>query len=162
MKISFVLNGRQQELNCSSDIPLLQLLIEYTHISSLKPGCSKGSCGNCVVLLDNKPVLSCLVPAFSVRGREITTFEHFQRSRDFSDISRGFTQADSIPCRYCFASKVMLAHGVISRNVNPSIEDILQAFSLNACTCIEPSQLAQGVIQAGAFRGKRRRYARKK
>lgn len=162
MKIAFTLNGKPEELNCSSDVPLLQLLVEYTRITSLRPGCSKGFCGNCVVLLNEKPVLSCLIPAFAVRGEEVTTFERFERTRDYTDINRGFIQADAVPCRYCYASKVMLAHGIISKTVSPSSEDILQSFSLNSCTCIEPSQLVRGVIQAGVFRGRRRKYARKK
>ncbi len=162
MKIDCILNGKQMEFNVSSDIPLLHLLTDHANISSLNPGCGKGVCGNCVVLLNDQPVLSCLIPAFEVREQEITTFERFRKTRDYTDIKKGFSQTGSIPCSFCFASKVMLAHGIISRNVNPEKDEVIQAYALNSCTCLEPSQIVRGVIQAGSFRGRRRKYGRRK
>ncbi len=162
MKIQFTLNGRQEVLHISSDVPLLQLLTEYSGISSIRPGCDRGRCGNCVVLVNDLPLLSCLVPAFDIRGRQIVTFERFSQTRDFTEIQKGFTQADALPCSFCFASKSMLTHGIISGNTSPQPEEILQAFSLNACTCLEPSRIVQGVQQAGTLRGRRRRHGRRK
>ncbi len=162
MKIDCYLNGKFTEFSVSSDTPLLQLLTEHSRITSLRPECGMGVCGNCVVLLNDQPVLSCLVPAFEIRGQQVTTLERFQKTRDFTDISKAFSQTGSTPCSYCFSSKVLLTHGIISRNVHPDPEDIIQAFSLNACTCLAPSQIVKGVTQAGAFRGRRRRYVRRK
>ncbi len=162
MKIDCQLNGKPKEFYVSSDIPLLQLLTEYAHISTLHPDCGKGMCGNCIVLLDDLPVLSCLIPAFEIRGRQITTLERFQKTRDYTDIIKGFERTDSMPCSYCFSSKILLAHGIISRNVSPEPDEILQTYSIHACTCLDVSQIVKAVAQAGTYRGRRRRYARRK
>lgn len=162
MNIEFSLNGKTVSYSVSSDMPLSHILIDYAGIASIKPGCGKGHCGNCIALMNNNPIMTCLVPAFTVRGQEIVTFERFQRTRDFTDIRKGFADAGAVPCSYCFPSKVLLTHGLITRTVNPNIETIQQTFSLNACSCVEPEVLVQGVLNAGKYRGRRRSYAKRK
>jgi len=162
MKIEFTLNGKTVSYNVSSDMPLSHLLLDYAGITTIKPGCGKGYCGNCIVLMNNTPVMACLVPVFRVRGQEVVTFERFQRTRDFTDIRKGFEEVGAAPCEYCFPTKVLLTHGLISRNVRPEPEDILQAFTLHECSCVEPDILVQGVLKAGMYRGRRRSYAKRK
>ncbi len=162
MNITCTINGKQAVYQVSSDMPLLDLLIDNAHITSLRPGCRKGHCGSCIVLIDDRPALSCLVPVFDIRGRDIITFERFQRTRDSTDIRKGFEQAEAVPCSYCYPSKTLITHGIISRNVNPEPDEILAAFALHACTCLEPDQVVRGVLQAGSYRGRRRKYARSK
>lgn len=162
MDLTFTLNGKQVSCNLSPDTPLSRALIDEFQISSLKYGCSRGMCGNCVILFNGRPRLSCLIPVFAVSGQEIITYERFQKTRECSTIVRGFTDVHGMPCDYCAPSKMLTAYGILNSNPNPQEAEILESFSFNACTCVEPNKLVQGVLRAGAYQGRRRPNDRRK
>ncbi|MCF7941121.1 MAG: hypothetical protein K9M84_05895 [Spirochaetia bacterium] len=160
MKISCLLNSKPVDFTTYSDKPLNLLLSEESEVTSITPGCSKGRCGNCIVLIDEKPRLSCLVPAFQISGKSIQTFEGFAKSKWFTDIRRAYEKHAMHPCPYCYAAKSLLIHSIISDNTDPSPEEILQAMKINSCTCISEDHLVEIVKTASMFRRRRRRVRR--
>ncbi|MGM0431881.1 MAG: (2Fe-2S)-binding protein [Spirochaetota bacterium] len=160
MKVTCMLNNKQRTLNTYSDKPLNRVLEEETEVTSLTSGCYGGYCGNCVVLIDEKPQLSCLVPAFSVHGKSILTFEGFSRSKFYTDIRRAYREHGIQPCNYCYASKTLLIHGLLIETPDPEQRDILQTLSVNTCTCIDRSELVNVVTTAAKFRRRKRRVQR--
>lgn len=159
MKVECTVDGKMLSLSVSSDKPLSLILIENLNNPSLESRCSGHQCGNCIVLMDGKAVLSCLVPAFAVRGATITTFEAFSRSRDYRDIEKAFTAAGTIPCPKCMASRVMLIENILRRYENNEMAidegEILQENAVIKCTCMDENTLLTIVREALAFRRKR-------
>ncbi len=139
-----------------SDKPLNLLLSEESDITSITPGCGNGRCGNCIVLIDEQPRLSCLVPAFSITGKNIQTFESFAKTKWFTHIRRAYAKLGLQPCPYCYASKSLIIHAILTENMNPSADDILQAFSINSCACIPENDLVEIVKTASKFRRRKR------
>lgn len=157
-----MLNDKPMVFNTYSDKPLNLLLTEETDITSIVPGCGDGHCGNCVVLIDDKPRLSCLIPAFSVIGKRIMTFEGFAKSRFYTDIRRAYEKHDVQPCSHCYASKTLIIHALLLDSIDPDPEEILQALAANTCTCtcISRSELLEVVKTAVKFRRRKRRVRR--
>ena len=155
-----MLNSKPVSFNTYSDKPLNLLLTEEADIPSLQVGCGTGKCGNCIILLDEKPVLSCLVPAFSVAGRRIVTFEGFTKSRYHTDIRRAYRQVGAAPCDHCYAAKTLLIHSIISDNMDPDPKDIIQEMDMSSCSCVTHEELVAIVGAAAGFRRRKRRVRR--
>ncbi len=156
MKISCRINGKATVFNTYADKPLLLLLVEDSDITCLNPGCGTGNCGNCIVLLDNHPVLSCMIPAFRIRDKQITTFEGYEKTRFYNDIARGYEEAGATPCSFCYTSKTLLIESVIHENSAPEVDDILDMLSINKCSCIDENDLVKVVEIAVKYRRRRR------
>ncbi len=162
MDLTFTLNGKQVSCNVSADTPLFRTLMDTFNITSIKHGCSRGMCGNCVILFNGKPRLSCLIPVFAAAGQEIITYERFQKTRECTTIVRGFSDVHVMPCEYCAPSKMLIAFGILNSNPEPEKEEILESYSFNACSCVEPNKLVQGVMRAAVYQGRRKSYDRRK
>ena len=159
MKISCKIDGTPTVFNTYADKPLSLLLVEDSEVTSINPGCGKGECGNCIVLLDNHPVLSCMIPAFKIREKEITTYEGYAKTRFYNDVTRGYEEANAKPCAYCIASKTLLIESIIHENSAPTVDDILDMLSVNTCSCIDEKDLVNIVQTAVKYR--KRRHVRR-
>jgi aerobic-type carbon monoxide dehydrogenase small subunit (CoxS/CutS family) len=156
MKITCRLNGKEVLFNTFADKPVSELLYEHSEVTSIIPGCRKGTCGNCIILLDNEPVLSCLIPAFRIRDREITTFEGYAKTRFYLDVTRGYEEAGIQPCSYCYHAKSLLIESIIQENISPEPEEIINVLSVNRCSCVDEKDLVKIVETAAKYRRRRR------
>ena len=159
MKVECTIDGKMLSLSISSDKPLSLILIENLNNPSLESRCFGHQCGNCIVLMNGKAVLSCLVPAFAIKGATITTFEAFSRSRDYRDIEKAIGVVGNTPCSKCEASRVMLIEHILRRYENNDLEidegEILQENAIIKCTCMDQKTFLNIVREALAFRRKR-------
>lgn len=156
MKITCELNKKPITFSTYSNKPLSLLLMEESPVTSIMQGCQGGYCGNCIVLLNGKPVLSCLVPAFMIRDASILTFEGFSKSKYYRDISRGFADAGVTPCHYCAASKTLIIQALLNETTSPDPREILKALAINECHCIDEKDLVTAVTAAAKYRRRRR------
>ncbi len=156
MKITCSLNGSQTIFNTYGDKPVSQLLYESAGISSIIPGCGKGICGNCVILLNSRPVLSCLVPAFRIRDQEVMTFEGYEKTRFYSDVLRSYEEVGTRPCIYCYHTKSLLIESIIAENSSPEPERIIAVLSISRCSCTDEKDLIRIVETAAKYRRRRR------
>lgn len=154
MKVPFILNDEDIILDAEPDTKLLQML-RNNGIFSVKDGCKKGRCGSCTVLMDGKPVPSCIIPSAAVRHSNIETLEHFMKTQDYSDIEAGFKQAGVELCGYCNAGKVFAAWSIISTDTRPSREGVMKAVRFFPCRCTDAETLASGIVMAAVARRKR-------
>ena len=154
MKIPFILNSENIILDAEPDTKLLQLLRD-NGIFSVKNGCKEGSCGACTVLMDGKPVPSCIIPSAAVRHSSIETLEYFMRSKDYSDIDAGFRQAGVKLCGYCNAGKIFAAWSIISTDARPARETVIKVARYFPCRCTDTETLASGIMMAATARRKR-------
>lgn len=154
MKINFSLNNENIVVDTSPDTALSAILRE-NGIFSAKKGCDKGFCGACTVLLNNRPVPSCIVPVAMVRNSSVITLEYFCNTEDFKDIQAGFKSAGVELCGYCNAGKVFEAYDIIYKIERPDRNYIAKQVSYFPCNCTETETLVNGIILAANNRRKR-------
>jgi len=135
MKIKAIVNKIEKELDVRHAAePLLDVLRRNGFVS-VKEGCRQGQCGACVVLVDNKPVNSCLYPAFRAEGRKITTSEGLGKPNNLHPIQQAFLDTGAVQCGYCTPGMVLSAKSLIDNNPSPSENDIKLALDGNLCRC---------------------------
>ncbi|NMA22111.1 MAG: 2Fe-2S iron-sulfur cluster binding domain-containing protein, partial [Spirochaetales bacterium] len=113
MKIDCIIDGKALSLSVNSNKPLSLILMEDLENKSLTSHCGGRACGNCVVLLNDEAILSCMVPAFRIRGMKIRTFESYQRSRQYRDIERAYKASGNTPCRSCYNARTLIIESIL-------------------------------------------------
>jgi carbon-monoxide dehydrogenase small subunit len=133
--IRLVANGQKEELDVPAGMTLLELLRERLYLTGTKEGCGEGECGACTVLLDGKPVTACLVLAVEADGCEVQTIEGEAVNGKLSNLQQAFIDAGAVQCGFCTPGMIMSARGLLSRNPNPTQEEIVEAVAGNLCRC---------------------------
>lgn len=154
MQIPLTLNNESVILNVSADESLLQAL-RNKKLYKVKCGCMEGHCGNCMVLIDGKPVPSCIIPAAAVRDSNVVTLEYFKNYPEYNDIMTGFKEAGIKLCGYCDAGKILTAYQLIILPSRPSIEHIDSVIkNLDFC-CTDRISYMNGILFSIAAKHKR-------
>ncbi len=154
MKIDCTVDGKTLTLSLNSNKPLSLILQENLDIQSVTSHCRGKLCGLCAVLIDGRAELSCLVPAFEIRNREIVTFDQFQKSRDMKDIVKAYETLGIEPCQDCYASRSILFQSIItSGETRP--DEIRKMLSAVRCSCMESEDEVNIVMKAVEIRRKR-------
>jgi aerobic carbon-monoxide dehydrogenase small subunit len=159
MTVTFILNGEDVSAKARVVDRLSDLLREAFGLLELRSDCRCGRCGKCLVFLDGRLVPSCIVPAFSVRGKEVVTKEGFAQTEDYRDIAEGFKAAGVETCGFCEAAKIMAMAAMLERSPRPSPREILEHMSAAPCRCTDPDALVRAA-QAVVERRSRRIYRR--
>lgn len=146
--LNLVLNGRKRIDAAPDNLLLLDYLREVAGLTGTKTGCDGGECGACTVLVDDKPTLSCLTLAVSVRGRRIDTVESLGENGGLSSVQRGFHEKLGSQCGYCTPGFVMASVGLLRRNPNPSDAEIMEALGSNICRCTGYVKIIEAVRYA--------------
>jgi len=147
-EFSFRLNGRQVSVSAPPAHTLLQVLREKLDITGPKEDCGKGECGACTVLMNGKPVLSCLVLISQAHGSEITTSEGFMKEGIPDYVQKAFIDNGAVQCGHCIPGFVVSAEALLSRNPNPSLADIKTAIAGNLCRCTGYTSIIRAVEDA--------------
>src|SRR5215470_16001181 len=122
--IQFTLNGEQVEVAFAPHKTLLEVLREDLHLTGTKHGCELGECGACAVLLDGRPVLSCLLLAAECEGAEIRTVEGLAAGAHLHPLQDSFADLGAAQCGYCTPGMLMTACALLERNPHPSRAEI--------------------------------------
>nr|WSX76165.1 (2Fe-2S)-binding protein [Streptomyces sp. NBC_00899] len=155
MRVSFTVNGRQQE---ADDVwegeSLLYVLRERMGLPGSKNACEQGECGSCTVRLDGVPVCSCLVAAGQVQGRRVDTVEGLAGAGgELSPIQQAFVDAGAVQCGFCTPGLLVAADELLEHNPSPSDGDIREALSGNLCRCTGYETILDAVRLAAARTG---------
>jgi len=134
-KITLKINGEVYEVDISPDETLQEVLRERLGLTGTKHGCDDGKCGACTVLVDGKPVRSCLTLANSVKGKEITTIEGLAVNGELHPLQRAFMDHGAIQCGFCTPGMILVAKAFLEETPNPTEEEIKEAISGNICRC---------------------------
>ena len=135
MHISIKLNGRSHSLDVRPETTLLQLLRDELGLTGTKHGCDGGECGACTVLVDGRPLNSCLVLALSVRGREITTIEGLASGDTLHPLQQAFVEHGFLQCGFCGPGMILSAKALLEQTPSPDPDAVRRALAGNLCRC---------------------------
>lgn len=152
MKVTFMLNGKETKVDVKSGKRLADLLHDDLNVRSVRTACYRGLCGNCTVIINDTAQLSCLIPAFTVQGKSILTFEGFEKSDEYKELLSIFDRHNYQPCSYCFPGKLLAIHALLLQNIDPSKGEILEALWGNRCSCDVYAPLIESVYTAAHLR----------
>lgn len=155
MRVSFLLNGESTSINVAPNTRLIEVLRKDFALTGARPGCLYGTCGFCSILLDGELALACMIPAFRVSNREVTTIEGFMETRDFHDIEIGFHRAAAVPCKFCAAAKVLTTYWAIATHPTPGAEDLRRAVNAVQCRCTSYVRYGNAIRYSAEVRRKR-------
>ena len=133
--ITLRVNGETHALDIEDEMPLLWAIRGEIGLTGTKYGCGMAQCGACTVLVDGKPVRSCLLPASSAQGREITTIEGLSAGGTLNKVQQAWIAEDVPQCGYCQSGQIMSATALLNRTANPDESDIDAAMAGNICRC---------------------------
>jgi len=133
--ITTSINGRERELVVKSNQTLLECLRDDLRLKGTVEGCSVGVCGSCTVLMNGKPVSSCLVLASNIEGQEIVTIEGLSRGGELDPVQQAFLDHQAFQCGFCTPGMIMATKGLLNENPNPSEAEVRDYLSGNICRC---------------------------
>ena len=146
--LSFELNGVPTDVLTEPYRPLLEVLRDTLGLTGTKEGCGTGDCGACTVLLDGRPVTSCLVLAPEVQGRRVTTIEGLAPSGRLHPVQKTFVEQGGLQCGICTPGMIMSAAALLERNPRPSEDEIRYALAGNLCRCTGYDKIVRAVEAA--------------
>jgi carbon-monoxide dehydrogenase small subunit len=146
--VSFELNGVPTDVLTEPHRTLLELIRDTLENTGTKEGCGTGDCGACTILLDGRPVTSCLVLAPEVQGRQVTTVEGLAQRGRLHPVQRAFVEAGGLQCGICTPGMIMSAAALLDRNPDPSEDEIRYAIAGNLCRCTGYDKIVRAVEQA--------------
>lgn len=129
------INGRELEVAVKPNQTLLEFLREELRLKGSKEGCSVGVCGSCTVLVDGKPISSCLMLATNAEDREVTTIEGLRKEEGLDSVQQAFLDHQAFQCGYCTPGMIMATKALLISNPNPTEEEIRDFLSGNLCRC---------------------------
>lgn len=152
--IELRVNGKTYTTGAPAERPLLGILRDELGLTGTKYGCGEGQCGACTVLVDGRPVRSCVTPLRAVAGRAITTIEGLAQNGRLHPVQEAFLEAGAMQCGYCTAGMILSAVALLSRHPDPGVAEIVRFMDGNICRCgVYPRIIAAIRGAAGKMRG---------
>jgi len=148
----FQINGEPVEQEVPPNETLLDFLRDRLRLMSVKKGCDVGECGTCTVLLNGKPVRSCLVLAVQAEDAEIITLEGLRKNGELDVIQEAFVDKYGFQCGFCTPGMILTTKALLDENPNPSAEDIKEALEGSLCRCTGYEQIIESVFRAAELR----------
>jgi aerobic-type carbon monoxide dehydrogenase small subunit (CoxS/CutS family) len=154
MPLTLLVNGVEHAVDVPSDQKLLYVLREDLGLTGAKYGCGEGQCGACTVLLEGKPVRSCLASVGAVAGKKITTIEGLEQSGRLHPVQEAFLKVEAFQCAYCTSGMVVSATGLLDKNPRPTDQQIIDFMDGNVCRCGTYPRILEAIrLAASASRG---------
>lgn len=152
MAITLVINETKHTLDVPPQQSLLTTLRNNLDLTGTKYGCGEGQCGACTVLLDGKPVRSCLTPVSAAEGKKITTIEGLEHNGQLHPVQESFLHEEAFQCGYCTPGMIMSAVALLQERPNPNEQEIVRRMNGNVCRCGTYPRIVAAVRMA-AHRG---------
>jgi len=148
MKIELIVNGVRRVIDVEPNELLINVIREKLGLTGTKYGCGIGECGACTVIVDSKPVLSCLTLAVEVAGREITTIEGVAKNGRLDPVQEAFVEEGAVQCVYCTPGFIIIAKALLEENKNPSRQEIIEYIKGNLCRCTGYINIVKAIQKA--------------
>jgi carbon-monoxide dehydrogenase small subunit len=146
--IQVTVNGRRRVLDVAVHHSLLDVLRDDLGLTGTKECCLVGECGACTVIVDGRPVDSCLVLAVEADGAEITTVEGLAAEGRLSALQQAFLDTGAVQCGFCIPGQLMSATALLGENPHPTVPEVQEGLAGNLCRCAGYLQITEAVLAA--------------
>lgn len=146
--VTINVNGIDYTRVVKANTLLVNFLREELDLTGTKKGCELGDCGSCTVLLDGKPINSCLVLAIEADGMKVTTIEGVASTSNLDNIQDKFLEYGAIQCGYCSAGMILSAKALLTENPKPTEEEVRAGISGNLCRCTGYINIIKAIMAA--------------
>lgn len=153
--LRLVVNGQPREVAADPETPLLYVLRNDLGLTGTKFGCGLGQCGACTVLVDGKPVRSCMLPVQAVAGQAVTTIEGLGSPERPHPLQAALIEEQAVQCGYCTPGIVMAAKAILDRTPRPTEAQLKQALNEVLCRCGTHDRVVRAVLRVAAMMGGR-------
>ncbi|RLB00416.1 MAG: (2Fe-2S)-binding protein [Deltaproteobacteria bacterium] len=150
MKVTFYVNGNCVTVDVDPGETLLSVLRNKLGFKGVKEGCCQGECGACTVLVNGKPVNSCLLLIGKVEGANVLTVEGISSESGLHPLQRSFLEEGAVQCGFCTSGMIMSAYSLLKENPHPTEEEIKIAISGNLCRCTGYLQIIEAIKKAAS------------
>jgi nicotinate dehydrogenase subunit A len=151
MKVELLVNGKRQQVEAEVSTPLLYVLRNDLKFNGPKFGCGLAQCGACTVLVDGKPVRSCVTPIAGLANRAITTLEGLGTPERPNPVQRAFVEMQATQCGYCSNGMIMATTALLANNASPSDAEIRNALEGHLCRCGTHLRIIRAVRRAATL-----------
>jgi aerobic-type carbon monoxide dehydrogenase small subunit (CoxS/CutS family) len=141
-------NGEAVQVEVDPMLSAYDILRDQLGLIGTKGACLEGECGSCTIILDGKPVTSCLVLAPQLEGREVTTIEGLAADERLHPVQESFITAGAVQCGYCTPGLVVAAAALLEQNPNPSEDEVRAGLEGNLCRCTGYTKIVDAVLGA--------------
>jgi nicotinate dehydrogenase subunit A len=153
MPVKLKVNDEDVQLDVEPNTPLLYALRNDRGLNGPKFGCGVAQCGACTVLVDGKPVLSCIMPVAGVAGRPVVTLEGLGSRDEPHPIQAAFINEQAMQCGYCANGMMMSGAALLAKNENPTDDEIRAALKGNLCRCGAHNRIVRAIGEAARSSG---------
>jgi aerobic-type carbon monoxide dehydrogenase small subunit (CoxS/CutS family) len=143
--VALDVNGERTDLLLPVHKTLLEVLREDMQLTGTKHGCELGECGTCTVLVDGRPMLSCLLLPVQVEGRAITTVEGMANGSVLHPLQQAFAELGAAQCGYCTPGILLAAKSLLETNARPSRDEVREALAGNLCRCTGYAKIVDAI-----------------
>jgi carbon-monoxide dehydrogenase small subunit len=147
-RVECVVNGEAVSQRIPLHATLLTFLRDHLGLTGTKGACLEGECGSCAVLLDGRPVNSCLVLAAQANGRDVVTIEGLAKGDRLDPLQEKFIETGAAQCGYCTPGLIMSARALLDASPDMSQDDLLTALEGNICRCTGYASIVEAVHRA--------------
>lgn len=148
MKIRIFVNKKSYKIDVEPYWTLAEVLRDKLGFKGVRVGCDQGDCGSCTVLVDGKPVPSCLVLATKVRDKKITTIEGMSIGKKLHPIQQAFIDKQAFQCGWCTPGMILVAKSLLRENPKPTELDVKTAIAGNLCRCGSYPKIIEAILAA--------------
>ena len=148
-------NGISYQVEIEPWRTLVEVLRETLGFTGTKKSCNEGECGACTVMMDGRPVASCLVLAVDAQGKEIVTIEGLSEGERLHPIQEAFLKHGAIQCGFCTPGMVISAKALLDQNPRPTVTEVRKAISGNLCRCTGYQHIVDSIMAASKMMEKK-------
>jgi carbon-monoxide dehydrogenase small subunit len=148
IRVHYEINGKAMSFEAHPMTRLLDVLREQAGLTGTKEGCGEGECGACSIVMDGALVNSCLIPALQADGAKISTIEGVAGADELSAVQQAFLVHGGAQCGICTPGMILAARNLLSRNTQPTEDEIREALAGNLCRCTGYTKIFESVLEA--------------
>jgi carbon-monoxide dehydrogenase small subunit len=147
-QLTITVNGQSHSLTVEPNKTLLEFLREDLGLTGAREACDTGGCGACTVLLEGRPVYSCLVLALDCQGKDVLTIEGLATDGRLHPLQQAFVDHGAIQCGFCTPGMVLTAKALLDENPTPTEQEVREAIAGNICRCTGYVKIVEAILAA--------------
>jgi aerobic-type carbon monoxide dehydrogenase small subunit (CoxS/CutS family) len=144
----FTVNGRERTVDTPPERPLLEVIREDLKLTGTKYGCGEGQCRACTVMMEGKPIVSCVTPVRAVAGKKIVTIEGLANGSRLHRVQQAFLDEGAMQCGYCIPGMILRTVSLLEAHPKPTDGEIVEALDGNLCRCCGYVRIVAAVRKA--------------